>query len=165
MSTLVAVSYPNEETAATVINKLIELQKEKIVTLEDAVYVTKTADGKPKLHQTHNLVGAGALGGAFWGLLFGMLFLMPFVGAAIGAASGAFAGSLSDIGVDDEFARKLAESLTPGSSLVIVLIREATADKLVEQVAPFGGTVIESSLSNEAQEKLQASLNAGHPVA
>jgi uncharacterized membrane protein len=165
MSTLVAVSYPSEDAAATVINKLIELQKEKIVTLEDAVYVTKTADGKPQLHQTHNLVGAGALGGAFWGLLFGMLFLMPFVGAAIGAASGAFAGSLSDIGVDDDFARKLAESLTPGSSLVIVLIREATADKLIEQVAPFGGTVIQSSLSNEDQAKLQASLNAGHPVA
>ena len=60
-------------------------------------------DGKVKVKQSNNLVGAGALGGAFWGMLIGLFFFMPWMGLAIGASSGAIAGKFSDYGIDDSF--------------------------------------------------------------
>ena len=50
MSTLVAVAYPDFDTAERVRQELIQATKEHLVTLEDAVVVECQADGKIKLH-------------------------------------------------------------------------------------------------------------------
>src|ERR687894_186731 len=94
--------------------------------------------------------GAAAAGGALWGGLIGLLFLAPFLGMAIGAASGAAGGALSDLGVDDKFMKELANQLQPGAAAVFVLVRESTPDKVLPRISPFGGTVMHSSLSDEA---------------
>ena len=51
MSTLIAVAYPDLATAEKVRALLGDLQKQKLLELEDAVVVEHTADGKVKLHQ------------------------------------------------------------------------------------------------------------------
>ena len=83
--------------------KVLELQKEYLIELEDAVVVVKTPDGKIKLNHLMNTTAAGALAGAVWGTVVGMLFLMPVVGTVSRTASGALAGKLSDAGIDDQF--------------------------------------------------------------
>ncbi len=102
MSDLVAIVFQDEATAFEMRAELVKMQKEYLIEMEDAVVVTKEADGKTKLHQAVNLTAAGAVGGGFWGMLIGLLFLNPLLGAAAGAASGALAGRLSDIGIDDK---------------------------------------------------------------
>jgi hypothetical protein len=49
MSDLVFISFPTEEKAEGVRQKVLELQKEYLIELEDAVVVVKTPDGKIKL--------------------------------------------------------------------------------------------------------------------
>ena len=114
MSTLLAIAYPDAETAEKVRGELIQATKEKLVELQDAVVVEHSADGKIKLHQAVSTTGAGAAGGAMWGGLIGLLFLAPLFGMAIGAASGALAGKVSDAGVNDDFMKQLGAKLEPG---------------------------------------------------
>ena len=113
MSTLIAIGYPNAETAEEVRGVLVQATKEKLVDLQDAVVVEHRSDGKIKLHQAISTTGAGAAGGALWGGLIGLLFLAPLFGMAIGAASGAVAGKVTDAGVNDDFIKQLGEQ--PGA--------------------------------------------------
>jgi uncharacterized membrane protein len=78
---------------------------------------------------------------------------------AIGAASGAAAGALSDHGIDDKFMKELGDKLPEGGAAVFVLVREATADKVLPELSKFGGHVIQSSLSNEQEVALQEALD------
>ena len=158
MSNLVAIAYDDESTAEKVLEALRRMQVEHLVDLEDAVWVTHSPDGKVKLHQSVNRTAAGAAGGALWGTLLGMLFFMPLVGLAIGAGTGAMAGKLSDVGVDDGLAKTLGEKLTPGTSALLVLVRSATADKVLPELRQFGGHLIQTSLPSGAEAKLRAAL-------
>src|SRR5690349_9427036 len=108
MSNLVAVAYPDEETARNVAGELAELQKEHSIEIEDLAIATRKPDGKIKLHQ-HSATAAGAAGGALWGGLIGLIFLAPLLGMAIGAAAGAAGGSVSDYGIDDKFMKELGD--------------------------------------------------------
>jgi uncharacterized membrane protein len=159
MSDLIAVAYPDLSTAQDVMQKLAELRKEHTLELEDAAIVTRAIDGKVKLHQA-NLAGAGALGGALWGGLIGLIFLAPLLGAAIGAAAGAVTGHFTDIGVDDNFRKELGNHLPPGGAAVILLVRKITPDKVLAEVAPFGGYVLKTSLSTEAEGQLNEALRS-----
>ena len=158
MSTLVAIAYPDENTASQVRSTLAEAMKEHIIELDDAVVVTRDGDGKVKLHQAVNTTATGAAGGALWGGLIGLLFLAPLLGMAVGAASGAAAGALTDAGVDDNFLKGLGAKLEPGNAALIVLVRKATPDKVLERIQPFGGHVLQTSLSSEQETRLADAL-------
>ena len=161
MANLVVIVYPDEYRAAEVLTMLQRLQKEALIDMEDAVYVTKNEEGKIKLHQSKSLTGAGALSGGFWGMLVGLLFFMPVGGLIIGAAAGAMAGKLSDYGIDDKFAKQIADEMTPGSSGLFVLVRKSTPDKVLPEISQFGGKVMHTSLTKEAEARIQAALDAG----
>jgi uncharacterized membrane protein len=159
MANLVAIAYDDLGKAQEVMGTVGELVREHSLELDDAVIV-ENRDGKIKLHQP-SLAGRGAAGGALWGGLIGLIFFMPLLGLAVGAASGAAAGALSDYGIDDSFMKELGNKLEPGKAAVFVLVREATRDKVVPEIAQYGGTVIQSSLSNEQEAALQEALDRG----
>ena len=164
MSTLLAIAYPDTETAEKVRAELIQATKEKLVELQDAVVVEHRADGRIKLHQAVNTTATGAAGGAMWGGLIGLLFLAPLVGMAVGAASGALGGKATDIGVNDDFLKQLGAKLEPGAAALIALGRSDAPDKLLERLRPYGGHVIQTSLDNEEEERLRSSLGEGVPA-
>lgn len=164
MSDLVVVGYDNEFKAEEVRLKLLKMQKEYLVDIEDAVVAVKMPDGKIKLNQMFHLAASGAIGGGFWGMLIGMLFLNPLLGAAVGAGAGAISGALADVGVNDDFMRELAATLQPGNSALFVLIRKMTPDKVLEELKGTGGKVLKTSLSHEDEDKLQAALDAAKQV-
>ena len=169
MSELVAVTYPDLYRAGEVCAILQRLQREFLIEMEDAAYVTREANGKLKLHQTQPIVGTaagiGLTRGTIWGGLVGLLFLQPVLGIAIGgamgAASGALTGKLADFGIPDSFMKQLGEKLQPGTSALFVLFRKATWEKVLPHVSQYGGTVLHSSLSPEAEAKIQAALTEG----
>jgi len=161
MSTLIAIGYPDAETAEEVRGVLVQATKEKLVDLQDAVVVEHRSDGKIKLHQAISTTGAGAAGGALWGGLIGLLFLAPLFGMAIGAASGAVAGKVTDAGVNDDFMKQLGAKMAPGTAALIALGSSNAPDKLLERLQPYGGDVIQTSLDNEQEERLRSSLGAG----
>ena len=163
MSTLVVIGYPELHKAEEVRLTLIKLQRDYLIDLEDAVAAVKDANGKIKLHQAINLTAAGAASGGFWGMLIGLIFLNPLLGFAAGAAAGAASGALRDVGINDQFMKDLAATMTPNSSALFVLVRKSTPDKVLEEVKGTGGTILKTSLSDEDEAKLQAVLSAAKP--
>ena len=160
MSNLVVIGFEDEAGAFALRAELAKMQKEYLIKMEDVVVVTKNEKEKVKLHQAVNLTAAGAAGGGFWGMLIGMIFLNPLLGAAVGAGAGALSGKLSDIGVSDKFMKELGQALTPGSSALFVLVREATPDKVLEGLKGFKGKVIQTSLTKDREEELRKVLES-----
>ena len=159
MSTLIVIVYPDELQAEQVRLDFIKMQKEYLVSLDDAVIAVKKPDGKVKLHQMYNLTLGGAVSGGLWGTLIGLIFLNPLLGLVVGAGAGAVAGALSDVGINDDFMKNLASTLTPGSSALFVLVDSAITDKVRDALAGTGGKIIQTSLSTPDQEKLQKALD------
>ena len=167
MSSLVALGFDGIHTADEVLNKLRSLQKEHLIDLEDACVVEREQDGKIHVKQAVNLTAMGAasggITGAMWGTLVGLLFLNPLAGMAIGAlagaGAGAWSGSLADYGIDDDFVKKLGDTIPPASSALFVLFKSVTEDKVLPEIEPFRPRVLKTSLSNEAEAKLRAELS------
>ncbi len=157
MSDLVVVAFPDEATAFEARAELARLAKEYLIELEDAVVISRDANGHVQLHQPVNLTLAGAAGGGFWGVLVGLLFLNPLLGAAVGAGAGAVSGALTDIGIDDDFLRDVGQSLDSGTAALAVLIRKMTADKVLTRMSATlaKGRVIQTSLSTDDEKRLR----------
>jgi uncharacterized membrane protein len=158
MSTLAVIAYPEQNTAGEAAAALQRMQKEVLIDLQDIAWVTKTQDGKLKLHQGTSLTGVGAAGGAMWGFLFGLLFLVPLAGMAVGAATGALAGHLADYGIDDKWIKEVAASIQPGGSALFVMARSTNQERVLPEMAKFGGTVLKTNLTSEQQQALESAL-------
>ncbi|WP_425834688.1 DUF1269 domain-containing protein [Streptomyces fractus] len=166
MSNLFVVAYNDLATADQVRNRLLEMSKEHLVELEDIVVVERReSDGKIKLHQAVNHTTMGATGGALWGSVIGMLFLVPFLGAAVGAAAGAAGGAVTDTGINDNFMKELSQNLRPGAAALFVLVKQAARDKVVPEIAQYGGQLVQTSLSNDDEEALREMLQEGQAKA
>jgi uncharacterized membrane protein len=155
MSHLVVLAFENEEGAVKTLKEVEELQKQKLIQVNDAATAVRREGGKVKVKQANNLVGAGALGGAFWGVLFGLLFFVPFLGMAVGAATGALFGKAADFGINDDFIREVSDSVQPGNSALFLLVDEVQTDKVIEKLKPFGGKIIQTSLSEDEEARLK----------
>ncbi|MBV8558763.1 MAG: DUF1269 domain-containing protein [Planctomycetaceae bacterium] len=158
MADLVEIAFSSEEKAEEVRQKLLDMQKEYLIELGDAVIAVKLPNGHVKLNQLVNLTASGAISGTLWGTLIGMIFLVPLAGAAIGAASGAISGALSDVGIDDRFMKDAAQSLQSGNATLFLLIRKMTTDKVLAALQGEGGTVIRTSFDDTKEEALRAAL-------
>ncbi len=162
MSNLIVVSFPDEQLAYELRAALVKLQKEYLIEMEDIVIATKDDKGKVKLHQAMNLTAMGAASGTFWGMLLGLLFLNPLLGAAVGAGAGAISGHFTDLGIDDDFMKSLAEQFQPGCAAVFILVRKATPDKVLAALEQFQGKgkVVQTSLTTDEEQSLRAFLES-----
>ena len=167
MSELIVVAFDEPNKADEVLNELRTLQQGYLIDLEDAVVAVRRSDGKVQLKQSVNLVGmsaaSGGLWGALWGTLVGLLFLNPLVGFAmgtmVGVGTGALAGALSDYGINDNFVRELAKTLSLNSSAIFILVRKMQPEKVLSELSRFRGRVLRTSLSPDQEARLQAALS------
>ncbi|HEU4423947.1 MAG TPA: DUF1269 domain-containing protein [Pilimelia sp.] len=159
MSTLVAIGYPDETTATAASLEAHRLAKDLIIEPDAIAVIIRDREGKFHVTTSHHAVGAGTTWGMFWGLLFGMLFFIPFLGMAIGAGLGALMGKMTKGAIDKEFQDRIRDVLQPGTSALFLIVEKVTPDKAVEALSKYGGTVLKSSLSKEAEEQLQAALH------
>jgi len=164
MSTLVAIGYPDESTATAAGDEAERLAKDLIIEPDAIAVIRRDKEGKFHVTTNHHAVAGGATWGMFWGLLFGMLFFVPFFGMAIGAGLGALMGKMTKGAIDKEFESRVRELLQPGTSALFLVVEKVTPDKAVEALSRFGGTVLKSSLSKEAEAQLQEALHGNKPT-
>ncbi len=164
MAELIAIGYDDEGTALLAADEARRLSQELIIEPEAVAAIVRDTDGSYHVHTTHHPVGTGASYGMFWGLLFGVLFFVPVLGMAVGAGLGALMGKVAKSGIDSEFQSQARHLLRPGTSALFLIVDKVTPDKAIDGLSPFGGTVLKSSLSKEAEAQLQDALH-GTPVA
>ena len=156
MGTLTVWKFDTAAGADDATDVLKDLASKQLITIQDAATVRwDEGKKKPKTRQLNNLAGAGALGGAFGGMLFGLIFFVPLLGAAIGAASGALGGALTDVGIDDDFIKRVRDQVTPGTSALFVMSSDAVVDKVKEAFAGSRPELIFTNLSDEQERAIR----------
>lgn len=158
MSTLVAIGYPDEATAAAATEEVERLAADLIIQPDAIAVIRRDRAGSYHVTTSHHEVATGATWGMFWGLLFGLLFLVPVVGIAVGAGLGALMGKVEKVGIDAAFQQQVRDMVEPGSSALFLVVEHATPDKAIDALGRFGGTVLKSSLSKADEEELQNQL-------
>lgn len=159
MPDLIAICYDDRFKAEEVRLKLQKMQQDYLIDLADAVVATRDDKGKVRLNQIHNTTAHGAVSGSFWGALIGLIFLNPILGMAVGAAAGAVSGALTDVGINDNFMKQLASQFSENSSVLFVLVRKITPDKVLAELEGTGGTVLQTSLTHEQEDRLQKAIS------
>jgi len=156
MASLTVWKFNTPHGADAALEKLMGLQAQELITVEDAAVVSwEVGKKKPKTRQLHDTKKGGALGGGFWGLLFGLIFFVPILGLAIGAATGALFGSLADVGISDSFIKSVRDQVTPGTSAIFLLSSGAVMDRVREEFPAHEAELISTNLSSEQEAKLR----------
>jgi uncharacterized membrane protein len=133
MSELIVLGYDDHDTAKKAYQQVLSLQNDYVVDLTGLAVVTVDADGKSHVDTPGKTVGAGAL---------------------LGGAMGALMGRLAKSGIDAAFRERVQAMLTPGRGAVVIMASKLTQDKFTEAMKPFGGDVLQTSLSSEDEKEL-----------
>jgi uncharacterized membrane protein len=159
MATLVAIGYPDENTATVAGDEAQRLAQDLIIEPDAIAVVRRDTRGHFHVTTNHHTVGSGATWGMWWGLIFGLLFFIPLFGMAVGAGLGALMGKAAKSGIDKQFEQQVRDMMKPGTSALFLIVEKVTPDKAVEALSQYGGTVLKSSLSKDAEKELQDALH------
>jgi uncharacterized membrane protein len=165
MADLIAIGYPDTTTAVKAMDEVVVLAKDLVIQPDAVAAIIRDEEGKLRTITNQHMVGGGASWGMFWGFLFGLLFFVPFFGMAIGAGLGALFGKLGKSGIDKQFQEQVRDQLKPGTSALFMIVEKMTGDKATAALSQFGGTVLKTSLSEEAEKELQEALHGEQPAA
>jgi len=156
-STLTVWKFESPEGARGAVRALEDMQSQNLITILDYATVSwEEGKKKPTTKQGSPTTSTAALGGAFWGMLFGLIFFVPLLGAVVGAATGAFAGSMADVGIDDDFIKRVRNEVTPGTSALFLLTTNAVLDRVKEGfTAQNPSELIYTNLSEEQESALR----------
>lgn len=180
MSQLIVVGFKQDMyRASAVLNKLSAMDDDWVVDLHDAVAVYRDYKGKLRVDQSYQMTtGQGAGWGAFWGSLIGATLAIPFTGGASGAvlagtlAAGAAAGGAlgatsgaidaewwkEEFGIPEQFVENISGMVQPGDSAILALLRTVDPAYVAEQFRGYGGTILQTTLTNEQSKKVQSVL-------
>ena len=86
-------------------------------------------------------------------------------GLAVGAGLGAVMGKVAKTGIDKQFQDQVRDMLKPGTSALFLVVEKVTPDKAVEGLRQYGGVVLKSSLSKDAEAQLQDALHGEQAAA
>jgi len=158
MTDMLVLAFDGIDTADKVRDRLIDLNAQYLLQLDQAVVVVRGEDDKVKIKDEPSLTGIGALGGAFWGLLVGLIFLVPAVGFVVGTVSGAIAGHFAKYGISKEYMQQIQAAIQPGQSALFILADNVKADRVVPMLQEFHPKVIRTSLTAEQEKNLRESF-------
>ena len=74
-------------------------------------------------------------------------------------------GAAGALGIQDDFKRRVQDLVQPGTSAILVIVRKVTPDKFLEALRPYGGTVLQTSLTHEAEQQLMKALHGDDQAA
>ncbi len=74
-------------------------------------------------------------------------------------------GKVAKSGIDQSFQDQVRDLLQPGTSALFLIVEKVTPDKAVDALSRYGGTVLKSSLSKDAEAQLQDALHGSQAAA
>ena len=163
MADLIVIAFDSESDAEAAYNTVQQLQDDLVVQLAGLALVKVNSEGKTSVEYPGGVanIGFGAVGGALFGTLIGILFFVPVAGLVVGGLVGALFAGLDKAGMDSEFRGRVQSAVSAGKAAVVIYATKLTADKFAAALAPFHGTIMQTSLSQEAEQELAHDLAAG----
>jgi uncharacterized membrane protein len=145
-SELIVTCYPNADIADRVVEAGRRLVAAGLVKMDAAVVVRRDDDGNIKIYHLFGRGLKAVIGGLFWGTLLG------------------------EAPIDEGFVRQLTERLGPNTSMLFALVQRtggsdrvlAAPEKVLPELAEFGGTLLHTTLPSEMDERIQTQLDEAH---
>ena len=151
MAELIVIGFEGKHRAAEVLNRLESMNASIKVDLKDAVGVYRTDDGRLRVDESvQPATKEGAAWGAILGGMLGAILVSPFTARWKEAT-----------GISDDFVKQVGGVVQPGQSAVFVLARDSDPKAVVEQFRGFGGTILRTTLPQEAPARFQDLMTAG----
>jgi uncharacterized membrane protein len=158
---LIVVTFTDATQAEALYQDLVELDDKKVVNLEDAIFVTKDAEGTFKVDErVHNEKRSGAVKGAVFGTLIGWMLGGPVLGLAGGTIVGRMIGKRVDLGIDKSTVQSIGNELEPGHTALFILGTATHAPTVVETFKRYNGRIVQTTIEPDAQARLQKALDA-----
>lgn len=122
---LYIAAYSDESAAHQDWDGLKQLAKDKVITIDGLVLVSRDLDGKIHVKDNAHEAGLGAAIGAVGGALVGLIFPPTILAAAVvGGGIGAGAGGIAELIQHRGVKADLEDVLVPGSSGIVALFEE-----------------------------------------
>jgi uncharacterized membrane protein len=164
MADLIVIGYPDTTTASLAMDEVGRLPEDLIIRPDRAAVIVRDETGTFKTMTVACAVGDGASHAMLWEPLFGLLFFRPFLGMAFGEGLRGLMGAIEQIGIDKGLQARVGEMLKPGTSALFMLTEKPLPNEAVAALGNYGGTVLKSSLSEDAHVKLQTALRGEAPT-
>jgi uncharacterized membrane protein len=156
---LIVITFDNAEEAGQVRETLRSAEHGDYLSLDDSAIVIKDEEGTVHVkNEMDRGVKIGAVGGGALGLLIGSIFF-PLAGLLVGALAGGLLGSAVDLGIPKKFVKDVGEDLTPGTSALFVIVRDANPEVALAALKPYKGTVRHTTLTPEGEKELRRILS------
>ena len=161
---IIGVSFDSALKAQEYLLAMARLRQDGSLALKDAVTVTKADDGKVSVIETIDPTpGRSAASGAMWMGLLGLVVGGPvgwIAGIGLGAGAGAVAAKVIDIGIPDEWVGWFKETVSPGTSTVVILAEHVHVRALAVEARRFrGAELLYTTLSDSAMDELDAAFD------
>lgn len=158
---LIVVTFEDASQAQGLYEALVDLDKKKVVHLEDAVFVSKNADGELAVDEIkHNEKRSGAVKGAVLGTLVGVMLGGPLLGLAGGAVVGRMIGKRMDLGIDNGTVQSISQDLENGHTALFILGSARHAPSVLEAFSKYHGKIVQTTVDTAVQERLQNALDS-----
>lgn len=148
MRNFIAVEFPTEAKAFEAFHGLLQLHRDRTITVYETLVVQRDADGV-SMHRMRERplrrTGIGALLGALVGMIGGP------AGVLLGATAGGALGALDEAvhqTIDDEHGEDIGKQLMPGSASLLADLREKTAGPVDARMAELGGKILRQTRSD-----------------
>jgi len=153
---IAVVTFQDTEGAGKLLDILHDLQKQKLVELDDAVMIVKEADGKVKVKESTDLTKAkGAAKGGTLGFVVGLMMGGPIGGVLLGAAAGALLSRKVDLGIPKGKIDVLVGEMVDGSSALFVQGTSKREGVMRAAMVQANGTLHELELTEQGVVNVQ----------
>lgn len=165
---IVAIAFDSTERAHEALASAVRLADQELMTLHDAVFVQRDAEGAVEVEPAlHAAPVAAAVPSSLFCALIGTLIAGPLgllVGGVLAGGGGALAAKLIETGIPHRVVVALQELTKPGQTVLALMVSEVVGMAVIEELRRFQGAhVIYAQLPPEALEVVRETLH-DHPA-
>jgi uncharacterized membrane protein len=153
---LYIAAYSDPDAAQADWDDIKGLAKDKVITVDGLVLVSRGMDGKIAVKDDAHTVGHAAAWGAGAGLLVGLIFPPAFLmSGLVGGGIGAGIGGLVSHSEKSEIKNEVEDDVPPGSSAIVALFEEQWAAE-IEKALPKADKVSKHEVDKQSVEQAKA---------